>query len=116
MEILNNIWTLLTTESEAMTEILLTPFTFLETYIGMVLFLTILNFKSEKKNKILYVIISSLITTININVVPGPFNVFISYISNFILIVLIFRLKPFQALISVVAPIVIFGIVATLIF
>ena len=61
MEILNTIWTALTTENEMLTNILFMPFMFIEMLITMLLFLTILKIVSTKKQKISYVFILSLI-------------------------------------------------------
>ena len=56
MEILNNIWTVLTTPNEFIRNLFISPFTFIESYIIMTLFLTILNISTNRKSKILYVI------------------------------------------------------------
>ncbi len=108
MEILNNIWTVLNTPNEFNRNVFIIPFTFIEMYIIMSLFLSILNIPTTKKSKIMYVIASSLITTASSFLVPSPFNVFINYILYFTLIMLIFKISPLKALISLVSSIAIF--------
>lgn len=108
MEILNNIWTVLITPNEFNTQIITSPFTFIEIYIGMTLFLTILNIPTGKNNKSFYVVVSSSITIINSFFIPAPFNVFIHYVLYFLLIIIIFKTTAFKALIAVVSPIAIF--------
>lgn len=115
MEILNNIWMVLSTPNEFYRKILMIPSIFIETYIGMALFLIILNISATKKSKALYVIICSLITIISSFLIPSPFNTFTNYLSSFIFIMIIFKVTPFKALISVISPIAIFGLISTLI-
>ena len=108
MEILNNIWTLLITPNEFITQTIVMLCTFIEAYITISFFLLILNIPTSKKNKILYVIFQSLIgITISI-FIPSPFNIFINYISILILIIAIFKTTIFKALISLVVSVAIF--------
>ena len=46
---------------------------------------------------------------------PNPFNVFINYVSSFLLIIVLFKTTPFKALISIVSSATIIAIVSTLI-
>lgn len=115
MEVLNNIWMVLSTPNELNTQIITFPLTFLEIYLAMSLFLTILNISTNKKNKAIYVIISSLITIVSNFLIPAPFYVFIYNLASFILIIIIFKITPFKALISLVSYISIFGVISTLI-
>ena len=115
MEILNNIWMVLTTPNEFNTELIVLPFTFIEAYIGMLLFFYILNISANKKSKILYVTISPLISIFSNFLIPSPLNIFTTYLSSFILIILIFKLTPFKALIGLVSSVAIFGIISSLI-
>ena len=115
MEILNNIWTVLTTPNEFIRNLFISPFTFIESYIIMTLFLTILNISTNRKSKILYVINSSLIMIASSFFMPNPFNVFINYVSSFLLIIVLFKTTPFKALISIVSSATIIAIVSTLI-
>ena len=87
MEIFNNIWAVLTTPNELNTELILLPFTVLESYIILTLCFIILNIHTNKKSKILYtVILLSLINIVSGFLIPTPFNVFINYISSSIFI------------------------------
>ena len=114
MEILNNIWMALSTPNELNTQIITLPFTAIEAYIGMFLFLNILNITTTKKNKILYIAFSTLIPTINF-FIPTPLNVFISYILSFMCICLLFKTSCFQTLICLFSPMAIFALITTLI-
>lgn len=115
MEILNNIWMILTTSNKFYRDLCISPFIFVETYIITTLTLTLLNITPSKKNKTLYVIISSLIMIIGSFLIPNPLNVFINNLLSFLLLILIFKATPFKALISFVSSVAIFGIISTLI-
>ena len=57
MEIFQTIWNVLTTENEFIAKAVCAPLTFIEVYISMLLFTTILKIKSTKKQNFLYVLI-----------------------------------------------------------
>lgn len=80
MEILQAIWTALTTENQNLIKIIAIPFSVIEAIITMLLFTTILNISSTKKQKLLYVSIFSVIAILSITVIPTPFNTFINLI------------------------------------
>ena len=61
MNFLNNIWLSITTENEMLTKIIGLPFIFIEVTISMLLFTSILRISASKKQKIIYVLITSLI-------------------------------------------------------
>ena len=54
MEILQAIWTALTTENQNLIKIIAIPFSVIEAIITMLLFTTILNISSTKKQKLFY--------------------------------------------------------------
>lgn len=111
MEILNNINQIISTK-DLLYKI---PFTFMEAYIIMMLFLTLLNIPANRKNKALYVSISSLIMIVGSFLIPSPFNVLVNYLSSFVLIILLFNTTAFKALISIVCSAVVFSSISTLI-
>ena len=111
MEILNNINEMLST-SNIFYKLF---FTLIEGYIGMTLFLTLLNISAKKGRQFLYVLSSVSVTILNNYIIPTPFNVFVNYILYFILIIAIFKTSAFKSTLSVLAPIAVFGIISTLI-
>lgn len=115
MEVLNNIWMFLTTSNEFYKNICIIPLGPIEAYIGMTLFLTILNISANIKSKALYIILFTLTSDICHFCIPSPFNIFIIYLSAFIFIILIFKVTAFKALICLISPIALFGCISTLI-
>ena len=54
MKILQTIWTAITTENELLSTLLLLPETYLENFINVLIFSTLLGINSDKKTKTLY--------------------------------------------------------------
>ena len=82
MELLNNIWNVLSTPNECLINILSIPFTILEAILTMLLFLVILNIYPTFKQKILYTSSISIISLIVTYMLPAPFNLIINYFST----------------------------------
>lgn len=102
IQFLNNIWVSLSTPNEILVNILLIPASFLENYLFMSLFLIILNVKCNKKQKILYVTLMSLVSILTSYFIPSPFNVIINYGCVILLIKFIFRLSLLKSFISLI--------------
>lgn len=108
MEILQTIWSVLITESELITKIICSPLTFIEVYISMLLFTTILKIKSTKKQNFLYVLIFSCIAIISAFIVPFPFNTFINILACPILVILIYKTNLLKAILAEIIPYILF--------
>jgi len=80
MEILNNIWMAISTPNEGLISLLLIPATLIENLLCLLLIISVLNITIDKKQKIAYVLLTSVLGLIGINVIPQPFNFFINYI------------------------------------
>ena len=91
MEIFQTIWTALTTENERLISILSIPFTFIEITIAMLLFLTILNINSSFKQKLYYVIFSSLFSLISRALIPDPYGIIVNLLFLIFIIMKIFK-------------------------
>ena len=85
MEIFNNLIQTLTTPNEDLANKLCNPLIFIEMYVSMLLFTTILNIKTTRKQRIIYVIISSCLGLFSRLVIPAPYNTIINiFISPFL--------------------------------
>lgn len=114
MEILNNIWLALSTPNEGLTNILVVFMGIFENILSMELFLAILKISSNKKQKIIYLILFSLVCLTTKYIITNPYNVFINYIINIILLCYIFKLSIFKSILATICPVVIFGLVGSL--
>lgn len=111
MEILNNIWVALTTENEVLTKILGLPFIFIEMTISMLLFTTVLSISSNKKQKFLYVVFTSITGIICSVVIPKPYSNIITIISMPILVMLIFKTNLLKSLLAEFIPVIFITII-----
>ncbi len=113
MEILQTIWTALTTENEMLIKVTSMPMLVLELTVSMLLFITILNIKSNIKQKIFYIVALSLIGFINLWFIPTPYNTFINIIACPILVYFIFKTNILKAILAEIIPYVFFVIIGS---
>ena len=114
MELLNNLWSVLTTPNEKLVTILISPFTFIENFLIMTLFLTILNIKASRQQKLIYMIIIPITSIITMNFIPDPFNIFLNYFVMITVSYLVFRMNLLKSILAIVTSIVVFALVGTL--
>lgn len=105
MEILQTIWTALTTENELLTNIILLPIGVLEMTLHMLLFTTILRIKTSKKIKILYVLIATFLVYFNNFIIPNPYRSCINVIIFPIIIALLFKINIIKAIFAEFIPV-----------
>lgn len=115
MEVLNNIWIAISTPNEGLITILSILAGIVENYLTLFLFMSILNISSNRKNKLIYVSIMTIISVFNLFFVPNPFNIFLNYIVMFIVIKLIFKVDNFKNFIGIVLSALIFALIGMLI-
>ena len=82
MELLNNIWIAISTPNENLVNIMVSLATFVENFLVMNLFLSILNIQANLKQKTLYVLIMSVISIITLNILPNPINIFLQSLNT----------------------------------
>ena len=104
MEIFQTILTALTTENELLTNILLIPVIFIENFIFMLLFTTLLNINSNKANKFKYVIIVSLCVTISNLLIGNPYKFFINISVVLFSIYICFKPNILKLILSLILP------------
>lgn len=115
MEILNNIWMAISTPDEGLINIILTIGSIIENLFTMLLFLSILKIKSNNKQKLLYVILMSVVSFVTRFIIPEPFNIFFNYFMMLFFISFIFKLSILNAIIASVSSAITFGIVGFLV-
>lgn len=105
----------MSTENPKLITIILHIAIFIESYLSLNLFLYILNIKSSRKQRVLYVLISSIIGTLSSYFIPSPFNFIVNYISVFFIILIIFKLSPIKVILCMFLPLVVFALTGSLI-
>ena len=106
MEIFNNIWNILTTENETLVHIMYIPLAFIEAYIDMYLFSTILKFTSDKRQKIIYVSLAASLGIICTFFIPKPYSNIITLVSLPIAIKYIFNTNFAKGILAEFIPVV----------
>ena len=101
MNIFQTIWSALTTQNETLTNILMIPLGFLDVYVGMQFFTTVLNIKSTSRQKFLYLIINGILACLNNAFIPSSYKVFVNIIMWPILIFFILKASILK---SILAP------------
>lgn len=100
MQILQTIWTAMTTQNETMVTVLCSPLYFIEAIVNTFLFTTILDIHCTRKEKITYIILISFIAlTIN-TFVSDPYRVFLNILITITLIKFILHSSWLIALLS----------------
>ena len=115
MVFMNNIWIAISTPNEALIYILTLPLLLLENYICLLLFSSILELKLSTKQKILYILLTSICGFISVNFIPHPYNIFINYIFSMIIAYNILKTRIIKSILTVILPTSIFALVGTLI-
>ena len=100
MEIFQTIWTALTTPNETISTILYFPMYFIDTFVNMLLFTTLLDIKASKKCKIIYVLIVGIVAFLSRTFIPNPYATFLNMITVLISIKFIFKVSWIKVLLS----------------
>ena len=116
MEILNNVWTALTTPNEKLINIssVLCLF-FIESPLVMYMFMYSLDIKGSKKQKIAFITLISLVGILSNYIIPTPFNVIFNYLMIFILIHELFKTNLLKSFIAMIIPTIVFALISTLV-
>lgn len=114
MEILQTIWTALTTENELLTLIICSPLTFLEAYISTLLFTKLLNLNSSFKKNLTYILVFSSIALLTIFLIPSPYNTYINLIACPILVYFIYKTNLLKSILAEILPYVVFVLLGSI--
>lgn len=115
MNILQTIWSALTTQSATLTNVLGIPLTFLDISVCMFYFSTILNIKTTRLQKILYILIYGVIANIATFTIPATYKIFFNIIAWPILIYLILKPGLIKSILSVIITLIVTSILESII-
>lgn len=104
MEILKTIWTALTTENEGLITILSLPLCILDTFIGMLLFTTLLDIKASQKQKMIYVFSYGVIAFLFRTFTPDPYGTLVNMIFYPLFIMTIFKISLLKGIACEMIP------------
>ncbi len=106
MELLNNIWTALTTENEILINILSIPLTFVEAYVSTLLSITVLNIKATTKQKIMYIFFIAILGIICTLLIPKPYGNIITLVGIPFAAMFIFNCSFFKGILAEFLPVI----------
>ncbi len=115
MDLWGNIWTAISTPNEGVVNLIALPLFIVENALILYLFLYLLNIKGSKKQKGMYLLISSLTSMISLLYLPAPFNSFINYIILFLAIKFVFKISILKSILAIILPTIIYALIGTLV-
>lgn len=115
MNTIQMIWSTLTSQNEALTNILLIPLAFVDIYVGMIFFTNILNIQTTKKSRILYVLIYGIIANLISFFIPAPYYVFVNIIVWPLMVFFILKANILKSILSEVITLALTSILEFLI-
>lgn len=110
MNILQTIWSALTTQSATLTNILGIPLMFLDLTVCMYFFTTILNIETTKRQKITYVLVLGTIANIASFIIPTSYKIFFNMIVWPVAIFFILKTTIIKALLGEIVIMIITSI------
>ena len=105
MQILQTIWTALTTENETIIVLQGIPLIFVEVYVSMLIFTTLLNIKCSTKQKLIYLFSLSTFSILSRLFIPDPYGTYSNIMICFLLILCVFKVNVLKAIICELFPI-----------
>ena len=100
MNTIQMIWSTLTSQNEALTNILFIPLAYLDAFICLMYFSTILNITTSRKRKLIYVITYGTIAVFLNFVVPSPYAVFVNLIVWPLMVFFLLRTTILKSILS----------------
>lgn len=100
MNILQTIWSALTTQNETLINFIAIPLTYLDIYIGMFFFTILLNIKTSKVKKLIYVLFYGTVSIIINFTIPATYKIFLNMILWPLMVFFIFRTTLLKSILS----------------
>lgn len=114
MNILHSLWNIVSTEDENLVSIIVILLNFLESYVTLKFFSTVLDINYSIKQRNLYIIIIELFFIASTLFIPKQFGLFIHLFLTFIIIKLIFKISIIKALLAEIVPMLLIVLLETI--
>ena len=115
MEVLSNLWSILTTENEMMTKIITAPTVIIELWLSYMLITRILKIKNVPRSKFCYILFLSISALITEFIIQEPLNLFVNFIVVYIVIKVIVKQNIIKSVLGTILPTIIFALIGTLV-
>ena len=106
MNTLQTIWSALTVENEMLIKFIAIPLTYIDVWVCMLFFTSILNIETSKKRKLIYVICYGTIANLITFVVPTSYSVFVNIIVWPLMVYFILKASILKSILSEVITMV----------
>lgn len=114
MDILNNIWTAISTPNEGLISLLSIPLLFLiEMPLSFSLITNVFKVRYTKKQQLIYILSTATIAVIATFFMEWPFNIILNYACAFVILFFVMKLGFIKSLISTIFPSIIFNLVSS---
>lgn len=110
MNTLQTIWSALTVENEMLIKFIAIPLTYLDVWVCMLFFTSILNIETSKKRKFIYVICYGTVANLITFVVPTSYSVFVNILVWPLMVYFILKAGILKSILSEVITLVITSI------
>lgn len=115
MDILNNIWTAISTPNEGLINICFVFLNiFIEAPLTFYLIRNAFNITCNKIKKYIYILVTAIISLLTMFLIDWPYNVILNYVSAFIIIYFVFKMNIIKTIIAAIFPSIVFNLVGTL--
>ena len=114
MEILNNLWMAISTPNEVLVNILLISASIIENFLVMSIFIALLNFSANKKQKIIYILSTTILSSISRYILDNPYNILLNYLLMILLAYKIFEINFSKTCIAMLFTDLLFNILGAL--
>lgn len=107
MELLHNLWNVVSTEDENLMKYVLIFLGFIENYVTMKFFTNILNITYTKKQRNIYLITMNILSILSTLFIVQEISIFIHLIVTFIIIKFIFKTSIIKAILAEIIPMIV---------
>ena len=104
MNILHNLWNIVSTEDENLMKYMLVVLGIVEAYVTMKFFTTFLSIEYTKKQRNIYLIIMELVMILSTFFAPKQFALFVHLILTFLIIKFVFKISFVKSLLAEIVP------------
>lgn len=106
MEFLGNLWGILTTENENLVKFASFPLTLVEMYVTLLLFTDISGIKYTKKQRNIFLLITTSIGIFTTLFIPTSLNTFVGLLSIPITIIFVFKIPLYKSIIAQIVTLI----------
>lgn len=115
MNILQTVWSALTTQNEILTKLIIIPLGYIDALVGALFFTNLLNITIERKQLIFYVLFYGTIANILSFIIPSSFAIFANIIIWPIIIYFVFKTSILKSIASVAVTLIFTSVLESII-